>query len=48
MRPYVARMDGDDLSLPKRLEKEVDFLDKHPEFAIVSTPMIFFDEQGDL
>lgn len=44
---YIARMDGDDLSLPKRFEKEVDFLDSHPEYAIVSTPMIFFDEYGD-
>ena len=44
---YVARMDGDDISLPPRLEKEVAFLDAHPEYAIVSTPMIFFDESGD-
>lgn len=44
---YIARMDGDDISLPTRLEKEVDFLDNHPEFAIVSTPMIQFDENGE-
>ncbi len=44
---YVARMDGDDISLPQRLQIEADFLDSHPEFAIVSTPMIFFDENGD-
>lgn len=44
---YVARMDGDDLSLPERFEKEVVFLDNHPEYAIVSTPMIFFDDKGD-
>ena len=44
---YVARMDGDDISLPTRLEKEARFLDAHPEYAIVSTPMFFFDENGD-
>ena len=44
---YIARMDGDDISLPTRFEKEVAFLDANPEFAIVSTPMIFFDENGD-
>ena len=44
---YVARMDGDDISLPTRLEKEVAFLDAHPEYDIVSCPMIYFDEQGD-
>ena len=44
---YVARMDGDDISLPTRFEKEIAFLDAHPEYAVVSTPMIYFDEQGD-
>lgn len=44
---YIARMDGDDISLPTRFEKEVAFLDSHPEFAIVSAPMIYFDEEGD-
>lgn len=44
---YIARMDGDDLSLPTRLEKEVIFLDQHKEYAIVSTNMIYFDENGE-
>lgn len=43
---YVARMDGDDISLPERFEKEVEFLDAHQDIAIVSTPMIYFDEYG--
>lgn len=43
---FVARMDGDDLSLSTRLEKEMDFLDKNPQYSIVSTPMIYFDENG--
>lgn len=44
---YIARMDGDDISLPTRFEKEVQFLDEHPEYAIVSAPMIYFDENGE-
>lgn len=44
---YVARMDGDDISLPTRFEKEITFLDNHPEYALVSCPMIYFDEHGD-
>jgi glycosyltransferase EpsE len=44
---YVARMDGDDISLPSRFEQEVNFLDEHPEYAVVSGPMIYFDEKGD-
>ena len=34
---YVALMDADDVSYPERLQKEVDFLDRHPEIAMVST-----------
>ena len=44
---YIARMDGDDISLATRFEKEAKFLDEHPEFAIVSCPMIYFDEKGE-
>ena len=44
---YIARMDGDDISLPNRFEKEINFLDKHPEYDVVSCPMIYFDERGD-
>lgn len=44
---YIARMDGDDISLPTRFEKEIKFLDSHPEYAIVSCPMIYFDEKGN-
>ena len=43
---YIARMDGDDESLPQRLEKQVKFLDNHPEFDMVGTAMIPFDENG--
>lgn len=43
---YVARMDGDDLSKPERFQKEIEFLDNHPEFAIVSCAMEYFDENG--
>ena len=48
---YCARMDGDDISLPTRFEKEIQFLDSHPEYAIVTTPMaillqiIFFEKR---
>lgn len=44
---YIARMDGDDLSVPERFEMEVEFLQSHPEYSIVSSPMIYFDENGE-
>ena len=43
---YIARMDGDDISLPHRFETEIRFLDDNPEFAIVSCPMLYFDAKG--
>lgn len=44
---YCARMDGDDISLPDRFANEVVFLDEHSEYAVVSCPMIYFDEEGE-
>lgn len=44
---YIARMDGDDISLSERFKKEIEFLDQHPQYAAVSCPMIYFDESGD-
>lgn len=44
---YIARMDGDDISLPKRFEVEISILETHPEYAFVSCAMINFDENGD-
>lgn len=44
---YIARMDGDDISFPNRFEEEILFLDSHPEYVVVSCPMIYFDQDGD-
>ncbi|HLG83150.1 MAG TPA: glycosyltransferase [Bradyrhizobium sp.] len=34
---YVARQDHDDLADPSRVAKQVDFLDRHPDYALVGT-----------
>lgn len=44
---YIARMDADDISIKDRFQKQVYFLDSHPEYGFVSTPMIYFDENGE-
>ncbi len=44
---YIARMDGDDISLPERFAVQAAFLDAHPEYAFVSCGMINFDKDGD-
>lgn len=42
---YIARMDADDISLPQRLQKEIETIKKE-NVEIVSTAMEFFDEGG--
>ncbi|MFW6383201.1 MAG: glycosyltransferase family 2 protein, partial [Nanoarchaeota archaeon] len=42
---YIARMDSDDVSLPKRLEKQVEVLE-NGKADVVGTNIYFIDEQG--
>jgi len=44
---FIGRMDGDDISLPKRFEREMKAFEEEPELAVVSCPMIYFDEDGE-
>ena len=39
---YIARMDADDISVPSRIEKQVDFLEKHPNIGVVGAHIEFF------
>lgn len=43
---YIARMDADDISLPTRIEKEVDFLEKYKDHDIVSTQFYAFRSEN--
>ena len=40
---YIARMDDDDVSYAERLERQVSFLDGHPEFDFVSSIVDCYD-----
>ena len=44
--PYIARMDADDRALPTRFEKQVNFLEENPEFALVSSLVRAFPESA--
>jgi len=35
--PLVARLDADDIALPERLQRQVAFLDAHPEVGVVGS-----------
>ncbi len=43
---YIARMDGDDLALPERLERQLAFLQAHPEVALVGSATSAMDTCG--
>jgi glycosyltransferase involved in cell wall biosynthesis len=43
---FVARMDCDDICLPRRLEKQLAFLDKHPDVGICGTWFEKFHDGG--
>jgi glycosyltransferase involved in cell wall biosynthesis len=45
---YLARMDADDVSLPSRLEKQVQYLDAHPEVDILGTAAFRVDNDGKI
>ena len=42
---YIARMDADDISFPKRIEQELKFLLEH-DYDLVSTGIVAIDEDG--
>lgn len=45
---YIARMDCDDISFPKRLEIQYEFMESHPEVGICSTWANHIDAQGNV
>lgn len=44
---YIGRQDGDDISLPTRIEKEINFLENNKKYSFVSSSVILFDEKSD-
>jgi glycosyltransferase involved in cell wall biosynthesis len=42
---YLARQDADDISLPERFEKQIDFLEHMEEYALVGTWAEIVDEE---
>lgn len=41
---YIARMDADDRSTRTRLEEQLNFLERHPYFAMVGSTALLFNE----
>ena len=43
---YIARMDSDDISLPPRLQRQVEYLDLHPSCVVVGSDAEVIDREG--
>lgn len=43
---YIARMDADDISLPNRIEKQVEFMEKNVDVGICGCNIFYIDEKG--
>ena len=42
----IARMDADDLCLPERLQRQVQFMTAHPEVAVLGAGVEYMDQNG--
>lgn len=45
---YIARMDADDISMPERIEKQVEFLEMNPNISLVGTGRYYLTESGEI
>lgn len=43
---YLAFLDSDDVAYPDRLQRQVEFLDRHPDYAAVGAWIDWMDEDG--
>src|SRR5258707_5340929 len=44
---YIARFDADDICFPRRLERQVLFLDGHPAYLVVGSDAEYISENGE-
>lgn len=45
---YVARMDADDISLPQRFEKQINFFKAHEDYILVGSQVMWMDKNNNV
>lgn len=45
---YVLRLDTDDIAYPERLERQLEFMEAHPEVAALGTAVTEFQDESEL
>lgn len=45
---FIARMDADDVAIAERLERQIAFLESHPECVAVGSALLRIDADGDV
>ena len=45
---YIALQDVDDISMPERLEKEIEFLEMYQDYAVVGTFAKIINENSEI
>ena len=45
---WIARMDGDDISEPQRFERQLAYLGRHPDIAILGTELMAFGDKQEI
>lgn len=45
---YIARMDADDISLPRRLERQLEYIERRPQIGILGTWIYNMDQNGSV
>jgi len=44
---FIARMDHDDVALPERFAKQLEYMQQHPECVVVGSRVLLIDSDGD-
>jgi len=43
---YIARMDADDISMPERLKRQIEFMELHPDVGLLASQIVVIDING--